>query len=200
MTISPLRQTLAAHLGQVLTPEVAAQIELVALAPEDQPIDPCGLGSMVHAGYVIAAEPFEAVLPELHPLHVQHWQETERHRHGIALNPDYIAMAALERAGRLIQFTVRRDGVLVGNLRVFMGVSLHTQTRYANEDTLYLLPEHRGSFLVMALIKFAEDALSALGISEFRVNSKLVNRADVLMRRRKYLGVALQFVKFLIKE
>lgn len=200
MTIPPLRQALAAHIGQVLTPEVAVAIELAAIVPEARPIDPRGLGQLEHDGYLIAAESFRAVLPELHELHAKHWLETERHRHGIALNPDYAAMAALERAGRAIQFTVRHQGRLVGNLRVYVGVSLHTQTRYASEDTLFLLPEHRGGFLVMALIRFAEGALRALGISEFRVSSKLVNNADVLMRRMKYQPVALEFVKFFPKE
>jgi hypothetical protein len=47
----------------------------------------------------------------------------------------------------------------------------------------------------MALMRFAEQSLLALGIREIRVNSKLVNRADVLMRRLGYEPVALEFVK-----
>lgn len=193
---SALRQLLVDNLGAQVTPELAVAIELAATTTSGTAIDPRGFGKQVHGDYVIQAERFKDVLDELHPLHVQHWSETEKHRHGLALNPDYIAMAAMERMGRCIQFTVRHQGALVGNLRMYLGVSLHTQTRYASEDTLYLAPEHRGSFLVMALIRFAEGALRSMGITEIRVNSKVVNNADVLMRRMKYQPVALEFVKF----
>lgn len=196
MTVSPIRQALVEHLGQVLTPDVAMKLEMAAVAPVDESIDPTAFGELQHGEYTIRAESFAAILDELHPLHRVHWLETEHHRHGLPLNPDYAAMAQMERNGRCIQFTVRTGGKLVGNLRVYLGMSLHTQTRYASEDTLFLLPEHRGGFLVMSLIKFAEDALRALGIDEFRVSSKLVNHADVLMRRRRYTPASLQFVKF----
>lgn len=196
MTTSAIRQALVEHLGQVLTPDVAAALEMAATAPVDRTIDPQRFGARQHGEYTIAAEPFLSALPELHPLHEIHWLETERYRHGLALRPDYPAMAAMERNGRAIQFTVRRAGELVGNLRVYLGTSLHTQTTYASEDTLFLLPEHRGSFLVVSLMRFAEAALRVLDVREFRVNSKLVNRSDVLMRRLGYQPVALQFVKF----
>jgi len=198
--MSPLRELLACNLGATLTPELAAQIEVAARMGDDEPIDPRGFGVEQHGDYLIQAERFEDVLPELDELHQVHWLETEKHRHGLALNPDYIAMAAMDRSGRCIQFTVRHQGALVGNLRLWIGVSLHTQTRYASEDTLFLLPEHRGGFLVMALIRFAEGALRSIGITEIRVSSKLVNNADVLMRRMKYQPVALEFVKFFPKE
>lgn len=196
MSIPLLRQTLSENLGKVLTPQAAWEVEQAARASGGAPIDPRAFGSQQFGDYLIAAEPFEPLIAEIHPLHEAHWLETELYRHGLQLNVDYAGMVAMERAGRLIQFTVRHHGELVGNLRVYLGVSLHTQTRYANEDTLFLLPEHRGGFLVLALIKFAEDALRAIGVSEFRVNSKLVNNADVLMRRRRYTPVAKQFVKF----
>lgn len=200
MTSTQIRQVLSANLGKSLTPELACEIELAALKQPGEAIDPASLGATHHRGYEIRAERLAEILTELHPLHVAHWGETEKHRHGLPLNPDYLAMTAMEQSGRLIQFTVRHGGALVGNLRMYLGVSLHSQTRYASEDTLFLLPEHRGGFLVMALIRFAEGALRSIGISEIRVTSKLVNNADVLMRRMKYQPVALEFVKFFHEE
>lgn len=197
MTVSAIRQALVEHLGQVLTPDVARALEMAAIAPEDRSIDPRAFGQETHGEYVIAAERFADVLPELHPLHELHWGETEAWRHRIPLNPDYAAMKNMERGGRLVQFTVRHQGVLVGNLRLFLSQSLHTQTPICSEDSLYITPDHRGGFLAMALIRFAERALISLGIDEFRVNSKLANKADVLMRRMKYQPVAIQFVKIL---
>jgi len=182
----------------VLTPERAAAIEIAASAPEGSALDPAQFGSLVHGDYAIQAERFADILDELHALHALHWGETEAHRAGIPMNPDYALACAHERAGRMLQFTVRTVGAgeLVGNLRMYLAQSMHTQTRYASEDTLFLKPEHRGGFTAMALIRFAERALRSLGVAEIRIHSKLVNNADVLMRRMKYQPVALEFVKF----
>ncbi len=197
-TVSPLRNALASHLGQVLTPEVAAEIELLAVAPKDEGFEPSVFGTTEYAGYRIGVERFSQIVDEMHALHLLHWQETEKHRHGLQMNPDYLGVIARERAGALIQFTMRAsDLALVGNLRMFIATSLHTQTRYASEDTLFIHPDHRGSFAVMALMRFAESSLHAIGIREIRVNSKLINKADVLMRRMGYDPVATESVKFL---
>lgn len=196
--MSPLRNALAAHLGQVLTPEVAAAIELATLAPTDEARDPATFGRVTHGNYTIQVECFADIVVEMHALHELHWQETEKHRHGLAMNPDYLQFIARERRGQMIQFTMRSPiGVLVGNLRMYLATSLHTQTRYASEDTLFIHPDHRGSFAVMALMRFAESSLHAIGIQEIRVNSKLVNKADVLMRRMGYTPVSTEFVKFM---
>lgn len=184
-------------MGQVLTPELAADIE-VATYPEE------GVGYSEHFepvtynGYVIAVECMRDILGELHGLHLLHWQETERYRADLYLDPDYASMLEDEQAGRLVQFTVRAGGgTLVGNLRMRVSTSRHTTTLVAEEDTLFLHPLHRGGFLASRLLAYAEDALAAIGACEVRANSKLVNRADVLLRRRGYEPVATQMVKFL---
>lgn len=193
---TPLRLALGAHLGQVLTPEVAAAIELSAVESVNR--SPSMFGSVQCGDYFIQVERFADIVDELHELHELHWQETEKHRHGLAMRPDYLAFMARERAGSLLQFTMRtRAGELVGNLRMFLAVSLHTQTRYASEDTVFIKPEHRGGYTVMALLRFAEDCLRALEIKEIRFTTKHVNRVDVLMRRAGYAPVATEFVKFL---
>lgn len=196
--VSPLRNALAAHLGQVLTPEVAAGIELETLAPANDGFDPAIFGQVVYGEYTIGVERFSSIVEEMHALHELHWLETEKHRHGLTLNPDYLQFIARERSGQMVQFTMRcAKGVLVGNLRMYLATSLHTQTRYASEDTLFIHPDHRGGFAVMALMRFAESSLHAIGIREIRVSTKTVNKADVHMRRMDYTPVAIEFVKFL---
>lgn len=191
------REALGASLGQQLTPELAARIEQYVFTPEDNSINPEVFGVQQYKDYTIRAERFRDILPEIHQLHVEHWQETEKHRHGLRMNPNYEAMLARERAGEMVQFTLRdSDGQLVGNCRVYINVSLHTQTRYASEDTLFIKPQYRGGFVVMALMKFAENSMRAIGITEMRTNSKVINKADVLMRRMRYTPVAIEFVKF----
>lgn len=191
------RAALGASLGQQLTPELAASIEQYVFQQEDLSINPDIFGVQQYKDYTIRAERFRDILPEIHQLHVEHWAETEKHRHGLKLNPNYEAALAREMAGEMVQFTLRdSDGQLVGNLRMYINVSLHTNTRYASEDTLFIKPQHRGGFVVMALMRFAESSLRAIGIREIRANSKVVNKADVLMKRLGYAPVAIEFVKF----
>jgi hypothetical protein len=191
-----LRNALGAHLGQVLTPEVAVAIFDAALRSPNEPIDIDQFEPLAADGFVIRAEQFVKVLPELRPLHEEHWIETEKYRHQLELKPDYDAMAERERAGRLLQITARREGMLAGHLRLYLGQSLHTQTLFAEEDTLFLRKQHRGSFLALKMMRYGEAALLRLGVREIRANSKRTNNADVLMRRLGYDVVAMQFVKF----
>lgn len=192
--LQKFRRAVAAHLGRELTPEVAAAIE-VACRASAAPIDLAAFGQHEHAGYVIRAERMADVLDELHPLHAAHWLETEKHRHGLPLAPDYLYMMDREVAGTMVQFTARHGRELVGNLRLYLGVSKHSGTKFAEEDTLFIAPAHRGGMLAVALLRFAERAVLSLGVREIRADSKLVNKADVLMRRMGYEAVATKFVK-----
>ncbi len=192
------RMAMAKHLGQVVTPEMAAAIEVEAFSTPDRSLDPSRFAPIVHGDYRIGVESFRLALAELEPLHAAHWLETERHRHGIPLQPDYDALFARDRAGRLVQFTCRnRDGEIAGHLRMYLGQSTHTSTLVAEEDTLYMRPQDRGTFAPMAMLRYAEAVLIELGAREIRANSKTVNNADVLMRRLGYQHVAHQFVKIL---
>lgn len=193
--LSQLRIAIATHLGKMLSPEVAASIEVMALSRPDLSHDPLKFGSVERHCMVFQAERLRDILEEIKPLHEEHWLETEKHRHGLPLKPDYEEMLRRELAGELFQFTVRKGGKLVGNLRVYVRASMHTGTTFAEEDTLYLSPEVRGGLAALTLIRFMEDSLRSIGVREFRANSKLINKADVLMRRMKYEPVALQFVK-----
>jgi GNAT superfamily N-acetyltransferase len=184
-------------LGQTLTPKAAAALEAAAFGIPDESIDPARWAPLEYEGFVIRVERFRDVLPELKPLHFDHWLETEKHRHGLPFDPDYEGMRVRELQGRLLQFTVRRDGALVGHLRMYLLRSMHSGTDYASEDTLYLRPKVRGGFLAVKLMRYAEAACISLGVAEIRSDSKLINKADVLMKRLGYTPVALQFVKII---
>lgn len=189
-----LCNVLARHAGQTLTAEVAGAM-VRELFP-DRSIEPARFGRRAYKGYVLQCERFADVLPELHRLHALHYAETEAHRAGLAMNPDYDGMLERERAGGLLQFTARTEaGELVGNMRVYLGTSAHTQTLFCTEDTFFVTPEHRGGFLAVRLWQFVEDSVRAIGVREVRFDSKLVNKADKMALYLKYRPVATKFVK-----
>jgi|GEM_PF-1936373 hypothetical protein len=188
-----LCHTLAQYMGQTLTSETA--VAMVRELFPDRSRDPAFFGIKTHNDFQFQVERLASVLPELHKHHELHYSETEKYRAGIPMNPRYDHMLDRERAGQMLQFTARREGVLVGHLRMYVFESDHTATKVAEEDALFMLPQHRGGFAVMHLMRFAEASLKRLGVREIRANSKLSNRADVLMRRMGYEAVALQFSK-----
>lgn len=205
MHIAPIQfrnalELIAATIGATLTADRATEIAAALRAMTGAPLDlgefsrtPCGT-------YTFAAERFEDIMAEMHALHVQHWQETEKHRHGLQMSTEsYMEGIEDERHGRVVQFTVRdAAGALVGNMRMYLRTSRHTGTRYAQEDTLFLVPAVRGGRLGLRFLQYVEDELHRVcGINEFRMDAKLVNRtADLLVRHLGYTPVATQLVKF----
>jgi GNAT superfamily N-acetyltransferase len=201
ITMERLREALGDKLGCVLTPEIAAEITCAAVDRANRALDPHAFAPRAHGDLMFQVESFRDILPELEPLHAAHFGETERHLPGEALAPDYDYMAERERTGSLLQFTARDgDGQLVGNLRVYLGFSLHTGRRFAEEDTIYLLPAARKPGAADAFMDYAEAVLADIGVSEARADTKLVNLAGKWLRRRGYQPIATKHIKFLRKE
>lgn len=171
---------LRTHIGQPLTPDLAADIMVIAsqiatLVPFDaiERIQPEQYGE-----FTFAVEKMEDIIDEIKPLHIAHWGETENHRHGIEFNPDYETFFRYERAGRAVVFTLRKDGILLGNFSLYLDQSMHTKTLLATEDTLFLMPDARKGRTAMRFIAYAERGLKQIGVKEIDVSVKLVNKAS----------------------
>lgn len=188
---------LAKHIGKSLTPDIAIAIAREICEAEDRTIDVSQFAPVVFGKYTLRCELLRKVLPELHPLHLAHYQETESFRASIPLNPDYDAMLDREHIGKLLQFTSRvtATGELVGNLRVYLSHSAHTQTRICTEDTFYVLPEHRGGFMAVRLWQFGESVCKALGVREFFIDFKNINQAASMARYLGYQPIATKYAK-----
>lgn len=182
---------MAKHMGETITLETAKEMMRELFLDSSYPPERFGTG--MFEGYRFQAEKFLDALPELHPLHEQHWEETEGARHGLQLNPDYDRLVDAERAGSLLQFTARYDGKLVGNIRMYLFNDTHTQTLAAKEDTFFLLPEARKGLVALKFWKFMEEAVRLLGVREIRTDSKVLYDDTGKLTRdvgklNKYLG------------
>lgn len=196
ITLERLREALGDKLGCTLTPELAAEITLRAIDNENRSYDPQSFPPRAFGALVFQVESFRDVLRELEPLHAAHYAETEKHLTGIPMAPNYDYMAERERVGALLQFTARDgDGRMVGNLRVYLGNSLHTGCRFAQEDTIYMLPEARRAGTADAFMDYAEGILASIGVTEARADTKLVNHAGRWLGRRGYRHVANKYIK-----
>jgi len=191
------RMAMSAHLGRELTPEVAALIEGAAFRTPDKAIDPAQFSPREYRGLTFAVESFRQIVGEVHPLHVEHYATTEKHREHIALDPDYEAVAASERAGTMLQCTARRDGALVGQIRMYLATSTHTGTRFAREDVFFLQPEERRGYAAIRFWQFMEDCMRQLGVLEVRTDSKVANDVGRLNEYLGYQHVSNGYVRFL---
>lgn len=201
--IHRFRTAVAKHLGRKLTPETAASIELEAFTVPDESIDPAQFEPQEWDGLVFAAESFRAIVEELHPLHEVHYAETERARGGQALDPDYDQIAALERCGKLLQFTAREGGALVGNLRMYLFHDLHTGTLGAREDALFLAQPARRGLRASRFVRYGEQCLAQVGVADVWCDTKIlfddagnvIRDVGVLLKRQGYAHVANKFHK-----
>jgi len=181
--------------GQVLTPELILGLLQGATMPPPAFIPVEQFESEQCGSYVFAVERFEPAISELHPLHEAHWEETEKHRHGIPLDYDYAAMVKRDQAGQYLLFTIRKDGELVGHCGQIIGVSSHTKTLFADEDALFLRADCRGGRTSLKFIRYMESCLVQIGVKEIRVSAKMVNSADKLLMKCGFAPVATLLVK-----
>ena len=185
------------YLGWEMTPEVAAAIERETFTVPDNSHNPAKFGMKEYKGMIFQVERIRDLIDELHVLHEAHYLETEKHRHGLEMKPDYDAFIDHEMAGRLIQFTCRdiESGKLVGNIRMYVTASLHTDTLMATEDTYYVLPEFRKGFASLRFWQFMEDCLKSIGVREICTDSKVLNKVHKLNEYLGYQHVANKYVK-----
>ena len=190
---------LRTHIGQPLTPDLAADICLIA--NQVPTLIPFGaierIKSAEYREFTFSVERIEDIADEIKPLHLAHWQETESHRHDLPFNPDYETFFRYEHAGRYILFTLRRGGELLGNCAMYLDKSAHTQTLIATEDTLYLLPEARKGRTAMQFVDYIEKALKQLGTREITITVKTVNTAGKFFRVLGYKHVEDGLIKIL---
>jgi hypothetical protein len=180
------RTAVTDYIGMVLTPELAAQLEVRAFYEPDRSIPPSRFQPMDYRGLVFAVESLRAIRDEIHPLHEAHWNTTEKARHALGLNPDYEAMERAERYGSMLQFTARREGRLVGNIRMYLYKSTHDSTLAAREDTFFLMPEAREGFNAIRFWQFMELCLTkGLGVRSIKTDTK---REHDVGRLNEYLG------------
>ncbi len=128
-----------------------------------------------------ALEKLSDILEELKPLHIEQWKETESYRSEIPFLPDYERYLQFNAIDYYLIFAVRRDGVLVGHLSVYVSKSMHTQTLLAMEDSLFLTHSARGGRTAFRLFQFAEAYLKGIGVREIYCSVKTGAKSKALL-------------------
>lgn len=140
-----------------------------------------------------------AVYDEIQELLRLHWEEIALNKDIIKLNPDWEQYEEAEKAGALRGFTAREDGKLVGYFVVLVNRSLHYKDHlFANNDIIFLHPEHRKGLAGVKLIKFAVDCLRADGVSMLFINTKVHRPFGPVLERLGFNHIENVFSKRLV--
>ena len=144
--------------------------------------------------YTITLEDFAASYPDLEPLYRQHYaQMCERlEADGMRcspFNPRLDAYAKASTDGWLLTFVLRCEGRAAGYSNIYVTNDMHNGDLIAQEDTIYVLPEHRKGAGRM-LIKAVHAELKQRGVKRLNVTTMTDLRVSKLLSRMGYQHVA----------
>lgn len=137
--------------------------------------------------YTFHLEKWHENWPELEPIYRQHYKEmTDRLAgQGInysAFNPRLDKYREASEGGWLISYVVRKENNAVGYCTVYVTNDMHNKDLIAQEDALYVLPEHRGG-VGKKLVQFGLDDLRSRGVKRLNVNAMTDLRVAKLWER-----------------
>ena len=146
--------------------------------------------------YTIEREPSRSALNDLMPLFLAHHEEMADNLAEIgipvfAFNPDVERYAYAEECGLFACYVVRFNGDAVGYMNVKIGADTRTGVMMAQEDALYITPDHRRG-IGLKLVRHVIEELKHLGVKRLFVSSVTDPRADKLWKRIGFKPMAMQ--------
>ena len=137
--------------------------------------------------YTFHVERFHENYGEMQTLYRQHYCEMldRLAKNGIEYSPynprlDQYFLAS--EGGWLISYVARFEGKAIGYCNVYITNDMHNQDLIAQEDALYVLPEHR-SGIGKSLVKYGLDDLRNRGVKRLNVNAMTDLRVAKLWER-----------------
>lgn len=147
-------------------------------------------------------ESLNDVIGEVGPLLTAHWHEVAHYK-DIPLTPNWAAYAQLQALGALRIYTGRDDGQLIG----YSVFTVHQGVHYAlsleaDEDLLFVLPEHRKGRFGLQLMQFAERELASDGVQLVKRRTKVAERLNfgAMLERMGYEPIDVIYGKRLDKR
>jgi GNAT superfamily N-acetyltransferase len=140
--------------------------------------------------YTIQQEEFTLEFyEEVYPLFEEHWEEVAADKDEIALNPNWDTYLTLQQNGSLLVVTCRETNtnILVGYCFSLMFLHLHYQdTLCAENDLIFISPEHRKGLLGVKLIRESEKLLKEAGCKAVQMRVKFVKDFGKIVERLGY--------------
>jgi ribosomal protein S18 acetylase RimI-like enzyme len=148
--------------------------------------------------YTIALEKFTQNYRELEPLYRQHYAEmTERlATEGVfysPYNPRLDKYGEACEGGWLLNFVVRHEGVAVGYSNVYLTNDMHNNDLISQEDTVFVLKEHRNGIGKKLVLRVVEE-LRSRDVKRLMVSAMTDLRVAKLWKRMGFKEMATQMI------
>jgi len=176
-----LAQALAAHVGEILTPETAARI--LAFSVGGVRIKTAALQWGECGRLTFEAVHFSKDIQDLlHPLQLEYWAEAGEGE----MRLDYADLERRDARGDLLQFIAWDNDKPAGFIRVFLSHSLDTGKRIAMEHAVYLRHPYRVGRTLPQFVQYVETCLQQIGVKQVRIQAARRHGLPVLAQRLGY--------------
>lgn len=135
---------------------------------------------------------------EFKQLAFDHWDETMRPVTNDEFNPDTKRYINFNEIGFYRLYTARKDGVLVGDIGIYITDSMHTQKKTATEDSWYMKPEVRNGRNSLRFLEFVENELKKMGVTSISTTTPPLAKSARLMEFCGYKNLTNGYHKELI--
>jgi GNAT superfamily N-acetyltransferase len=144
--------------------------------------------------YSVELRGFGEIFPVLEPLLRQHYAEMAERMRGLGMEvspykPRWEQYRRASEGGWLLTFLLWSDDTPVGDAMVYITNDMHNGDLIAQEDTIYVLPEHRrgaGRLLANAV----HEELRRRGVKRLNVTTSTDLRVARWLERQGYKHVA----------
>ena len=149
--------------------------------------------------YKITREKFKETYLELEPLYRQHYSEMVDRLEADGVedyspyNPRLDEYVRASEGGWLLTFVLRLDGKACGYSNVYLTNDMHNQDLIAQEDTIFVLKEHRNG-VGKQMVRHILEELRQLGVKRVLVSALTDLRVAKLWRRMGFKDVATQMI------
>jgi len=149
--------------------------------------------------YEITREKFKDTYLELEPLYRQHYSEMVERLEADGVedyspyNPRLDEYVRASEGGWLLTFVLRLDGKACGYSNVYLTNDMHNQDLIAQEDTIFVLKEHRNG-VGKQMVRHILEELRQLGVKRVLVSALTDLRVAKLWRRMGFKDVATQMI------
>jgi GNAT superfamily N-acetyltransferase len=146
--------------------------------------------------YVFSVENGNDNFHELEPLYRKHYSEMQERlaSEGISIGTFDMRLDVYREywgRGHLINYVARKSGAPTGYGNFYVTSDMHNGELIAQEDALYMLPEHRNG-AGRRLAKFVLEDLRKRGVKRLNVSAVTDVRADQLWKRLGFKPTAQQ--------
>jgi len=129
----------------------------------------------------------------------KHWEEVAWYKDKMELDPIWEQYQKMSDAGVLQSFIVRDEAeAIIGYALFFVVPALHYQGHLAAEnDIMYIVPEHRSANLGFELLNYCRVALQSIGVSVMALKMKSDNTFHSLMHQAGFDLMEYNYTKWI---